>query len=142
MPDKIHLHWLWHMGPKAVLGLTKGISLCSQKDLPPSQIAVDLEVATCERCKQIATQIKEETPPPPMAIIGAQKPKAVVNIPDGEAIIRMKVKHNVRKPGSGAAERFRVLLDHDGKKVQEFISAGGNPETLKNAIKDGNAEVE
>jgi len=141
MPDRIiHLHWLWHMGEKAIHQVTKGISLCGAKELPPSDFVVALDDATCERCKQIATQIKEETPPPP--IIGVQKPKAVVNIPDGDAIIRMKVKHNVRKPGSGAAERFRVLLDHDGKKVQEFISAGGNPETLKNAIKDGNAEVE
>jgi hypothetical protein len=141
MPDKIHLHWLWHMGPRAIHQVTKGMSLCGARDLPPGDFVIILEDATCERCREIATNIKEETPPEPTAVITAQKPK-VVNIPDGDAVIKMKVKHNIRKPGSGAAERFRVLLDHDGKRVQEFILAGGNPETLKNAIKDGNAEVE
>jgi hypothetical protein len=145
MSDKIiHLHWLWHMGPKAVHQVTKGMSLCGEKDLPPGDFVVALEDATCERCKEIATTIKTE-PPPPLAAEPPRRFQKGVKIawtPDGSAIIKMIVKHNVKKIGSAAAERFRILLDHDGKTVQEFLSAGGNVETLRNAIKDENAEIE
>lgn len=141
----IHLHWLWHMGPKAIVGVTKAISLCGEKDLPPEQIAVELEQATCERCKQITTEIKEATPPPPPAPNPIERMKGkryVYNIPDGSLTIRLLVEHNPKKIGSAAAERFRVVMNHDGKTVQEFLSAGGNPETLKNAMRDNYVEVE
>jgi hypothetical protein len=29
-----------------------------------------------------------------------------------------------------------LLLKHDGKTIQQFLDAGGNPETLANAIKE------
>jgi len=145
----IHLHWLWHMGPKAVHQVTKGISLCGEKDLPEGDFVVELENATCERCKEIATTIKTEVPPladkpPTTGSLGRRFQKGVKIgwVPEPQSIIKMLVKHNPKKAGSAAAERFRILLDHDGKTAQEFIEAGGNVETFRNAIKDGFAENE
>lgn len=142
MTDRmIHLHWLWHMGPKAIVGVTKAISLCGEKDLTPDDIAVDLEQATCERCQQIATEVKQETPTAPI-VATEKKVRPVHNIPDGALTIRMLVEHNIKKVRSGAFDRFKMLMEYDGRKVQEFLAAGGNPETLKNAMRDGYAEVE
>src|SRR5580765_6389665 len=137
MADIIHLHWLWHLGPKAIHQVTKGMSLCGEKDLPPGDFVIALDDATCERCKEIATTIKTEAPPS----LSTEKPTGQrfqkgVKIgwtPDGSARIKMIVKHNIKKVGSAAAERFRILLDHDGKTVQEFLSACGKFETLRNA---------
>ena len=48
---------------------------------------------------------------------------------------------NPKKAGSGAAKRWDLLFSHDGKTVDQFITAGGNPETLANAMAKGNVEV-
>lgn len=57
-------------------------------------------------------------------------------------VIRMLVSENPRKPGSGAAQRFDFLLKFDGKKVGEYADAGGNLETLANAVAASRAKVE
>jgi hypothetical protein len=142
MSEIIHLHWLWHMGPKTAEGVTKGASLCGKLKLPRDKFVSFKEDATCERCLQLAIRVKSEEPSPPPKQTPQQMIKKVKNVPDGAGTIKMLVKTNIKKPGSGQATRFGVLLRHDGKTVKEFLAAGGNPETLKNAIKDGNAEIE
>lgn len=51
---------------------------------------------------------------------------------------------NPKKAGSSAAGRWSMLFEHatKGSTVAEFVAAGGNPETLANAMKAGNVKVE
>lgn len=51
---------------------------------------------------------------------------------------------NPKKPGSAAAARWQLLFDHAGKgsTVEQFLTAGGNAETLANAMAKGNVKVE
>lgn len=67
----------------------------------------------------------------------ARAPKG--DVPTGT--IRVANGTNPKKPGSGAAKRWDLLFSHDGKTVDEFVAAGGNPETLANAMAKGNVEV-
>lgn len=60
---------------------------------------------------------------------------------DDDSVIEMLAKENPRKPGSGAHARFDVLMRHGGKTVGEYKAAGGNTETLENAITAGRAKL-
>lgn len=72
---------------------------------------------------------------------GERAGKKGASIPD-DGTIRMLTKDNPRKPGSGAHARFEVLRKFDGKKVAAYRAAGGNMETLDNAVAAGRAKVE
>ena len=48
--NTVHLHWCWHAGPKALRGVTKGISLCNIKGLPADQLTAFTDDATCAEC--------------------------------------------------------------------------------------------
>lgn len=61
---------------------------------------------------------------------------------DRDAVIKVTVDKNPRKPGTGAHARFALLMEHGGKTVGTFLDAKGNPETLENAIKDGRVSLE
>jgi len=54
--------------------------------------------------------------------------------------IRFKGK-NPKKAGSAAYGRWALLKQHHGKTVDEFIEAGGNHLTLRNAIRSGYADL-
>ena len=60
---------------------------------------------------------------------------------DDDAVISVTVDKNPRKPGTGAHDRFQVLMDHSGKTFAEYKAAKGNLDTLENAIKDGRVSV-
>jgi len=69
----------------------------------------------------------------------APRAKRTGDVPSGT--IRVANGTNPKKAGSGAAKRWDLLFSHDGKTVAEFLAAGGNPETLANAMTKGNVEV-
>lgn len=48
--------------------------------------------------------------------------------------IRFRGK-NPKREGSDAFARWELLKKYDGKTVAEFLAAGGNPTTLRNAVK-------
>jgi hypothetical protein len=74
---------------------------------------------------------------PPAKVRGGAKvvfaPSAVISWTKG--------KKNPKKAGSGAHDRWKLLMDHDKKTVAQFLSAEGNPVTLKNAIAGGFASL-
>lgn len=49
-------------------------------------------------------------------------------------VIHVLIKKNPRQEGSGAYDRMNVLMKHNGRSFADFVQAGGNPTTLKNAI--------
>lgn len=70
----------------------------------------------------------------------AAKPKG--DVPSG--VLSLLNGTNPKKPGSSAAGRWALLFEHAGKgsTVAAFIEAGGNPETLGNAMAKGHVKVE
>jgi hypothetical protein len=61
---------------------------------------------------------------------------------DANSRIKMLTKDNWRKAGSGAHSRAALLISYDGKTVEDYAAAGGNLETLTNAISAKRAELE
>jgi len=150
----IHLHWLWRKGPEAARGVTLGAAACGVRGLKPGQFTSFKDDATCKDCLRVAeTQPENVTriAPPPKpdlrpvhrggtAEFTQRAAPTKSNFPSN-AVITTLVKHNPRKVGSGKHQRMAVLLAHNGKTVKEFLAAGGNSETLKNAVKEKIVEV-
>jgi hypothetical protein len=61
---------------------------------------------------------------------------------DPVARIKILATENWRKPGTGAHTRAEFLMSYAGKTVEDYTAAGGNLETLTNAIKAKRAELE
>jgi hypothetical protein len=135
----VHLHGLYHIGPSSVAGVVSAIAVCGARRLPKGQFTADVEETTCSICLQRAKGRAAAAPPMPVQA-PPSKAKGLMAYPP-QAIITMAVKRNIRKPGSGKHARFQVLLDHHGKTYAEYIQAGGNPETLRNAVTEAVCEV-
>lgn len=73
---------------------------------------------------------------PPAKVVGVPKP---TEVPPGT--IKLLIKDNPRRAGSAAATRFDLLMKHNGKTTAAFMAAGGNSETLINAIAAKRVEV-
>jgi hypothetical protein len=58
------------------------------------------------------------------------------------AIIRWVGGANPKKAGSAPHERWELLIAHSGRSVGQFVAAGGNTQTLANAIKGGYAQLQ
>jgi hypothetical protein len=70
----------------------------------------------------------------------ARKPRVdAAEVPQGTIRVRGT---NPKKAGTGAHARWKLLLEHDGKTVAEFLKAKGNPTTLQNALAKKVVEVE
>jgi len=146
-PIEIHLHWTRSQPSKWVdlQEISAGIAICGVKNLPRGMFVLDDKKATCERCLELAKRTPAEmqplfskTTPKPLSV-PSQKKVPLQTPPDGYIVTL--VKHNPRKVGTGKFERMALLLKFDGKSVAEFAAAGGNLETLKNAVTEGLVEV-
>jgi hypothetical protein len=159
----IHLHHAYKHGSKAMEGLRLGMAACGGKSLPTASLTSAKAAATCKACLAAAARWEAAAPPapppaPPPAALPAPLGKANgrgryppsgptpttrqrAGLPAGNGTITLRVPRNPRKPGSGQHARFALLLAHNGKTVTEFLAAGGNPQTLKNAISQNLAEV-
>jgi hypothetical protein len=165
IPDVVHLHCLWHLGAaRSTAGVVSGIVLCGQKGLPKGHFTADVKAVTCPACLQRAT-----APPPAPGAVGAgaapgapaagglghptghlaapapalrnTNARGKASYPAG-AVIVMAIKHNIRKAGTAKHARFAVLLAHHGKTYGEYLKAGGNAETLRNAVNEALCEVQ
>lgn len=69
--------------------------------------------------------------------------RAGVELPDDGVLARLR-QGNPKKEGSAAHKRWVLMFEHcdKGSSVKEFLAAGGNPETLRNACLKGWAKVE
>ena len=81
----------------------------------------------------------------PQKVVTLKPPKPIGNPEDKDffhpsSIIRALVSKNPSKGARG--ERVAIVLAHNGKTVQKFLDAGGNPTTLKNSEKAGWVKVE
>ena len=73
---------------------------------------------------------------PPVSSRGSKKPEF-------DAALHIKFSgDNPKKPGSSAHARWELLIKHSGKTVGDFLAAGGNPVTLKNALDRKSAALE
>jgi hypothetical protein len=136
----VHLHWLWRKGPMASKNVTLGTSACGVYRLLPGQFTAHLADTTCDTCKEIAKQVPlVATPPAPNNEVISLRKRGSIN---ESGIIKLLVKHNPRKAGTPKHSRMAILMQHNGKTVKEFLKAGGNPLTLKNAMKENLVEVE
>ena len=150
----VHLHWLWRKGPEASRGVTLGAAACGVRGLKPGQFTSFKDDATCKDCLRVA-EIQPENvtriaPPPkpdlrPVHRGGTaeftKRAEPMRSSFPSNSFIKMLVNHNPRKVGSGKHKRMSVLMAHNGKTVGEFLAAGGNAETLKNAVKEKLVEV-
>lgn len=66
---------------------------------------------------------------------GAGATRPVASAPAG--IVRVTVKSNPHKPGSGQHDRMAVLMAHAGKPVADYLKAGGCRLKLKHALSQG-----
>ncbi len=55
---------------------------------------------------------------------------------DESAKISVKVKENPCREGTAKFKRYETLLSHNGKTVATYLSHKGNPDTLRNAIRN------
>src|SRR4249920_3842030 len=105
---------------------------------------LDKEQVTCQQClerskgKTAAPPMLPHSPPsrPPTTRLpkGSGRIKKTTSQEPPNGVIVALVKLNPRKKGTGKYERMALLLQHNGKTVAEFAAAGGNLETLSNAI--------
>lgn len=158
--DAIHLHHSFGQArgkwEPVFEHISIGIALCGAQRVPRGQFILDPEAVTCQRCLQRAKDGPPKAPPPPplgpppaaAASVGrggraATTPKGrntPIPAPANGRIVAL-VQRNPRKQGTGKHARMAVLLQHNGKTVDEYAKAGGNLETLKNAMKEGIVEV-
>lgn len=144
--DLIHLHWGWN-DPAQVKRdplhtISIGIACCGAQNIPRGFFVNDPEAITCKACMEKAKNAPKrivEPPPPPKPEAVAAKAKASAS--NAKGVIMALVPRNPRKPGTGKFERMALLLKHNGKTVDDFAKAGGNLETLRNAIKEQIVEV-
>lgn len=141
----VHLHWSYGKPIPNFLfeEISLGISLCGTKQLPRGLFVLDKSVATCPECLESAKKgpvefVLPPKSPKPLSVPSASR--STLQKPT-EGCIKVLVKNNPRKPGSGKYERMALLLKHDGKTVAEFAASGGNLETLKNAMRENIVEV-
>lgn len=146
-PKTRHAHWLWHQGPAALAGVKKAIALCGAKDLPASQVTCDTGEVTCAACQQLVALAKA---PPKAAPADSESADARRRGPkpgagdwpwSAGARITLLTKVNPCKRGTAKHDRWSIVFEHDGKTWEEYREAGGNPETLRNAVKTSVATV-
>jgi hypothetical protein len=88
-----------------------------------------------ERAQRVRSELAAQKPP--KAPRGSKKGEGI----DEAGIITMLTNENPRKPGTGAYTRFEQLRSFAGKTVRDYKAAGGNMETLDNAIAAKRAQV-
>lgn len=152
----MHLHHGYRLGPRIIAGVTLGISLCGARKLKPQEFTIDKAAVTCKACLTLAKHEAEQAaatpqagPPVGPSPVAARVGKAKAgNVTSGHAkpvlqgTITLLVAHNPRKRGSAKWERFEVVRKHSGQSVAAYLQAGGNAETLANAVKDHLVKLE
>jgi hypothetical protein len=58
-----------------------------------------------------------------------------------DSVIKWAGGENPAREGTGRHARWEILRKAAGKTVGQFLAAGGNGQTLRNAIKDGSASI-
>jgi hypothetical protein len=86
-----------------------------------------------------AAASKKVTAPKAKAAKPAAAPRVRGDLPP-EKTIAWKGENPARE-GSDRHARWRLLEKSDGKTVEKFLAAGGNSQTLRNAIKSGNVKL-
>jgi len=93
----------------------------------------DVEESISSQREKYEARIKEpEKKEKRISADGAADQKTAVILFEGE---------NPKKEGTAPHKRWELLVQHHEKTVAEFLEAGGNPVTLKNAIASGYATL-
>jgi hypothetical protein len=100
----------------------------TQKLVEKAEKAKAKEAATAEKAAKVANG----------EVVPKVRVKSKLNM-DGK--IKILKKGNPNKVGGGPWKRWEVIFKHDGKLVKDYIAAGGVDYSLKNAVKDGYAEI-
>lgn len=80
---------------------------------------------------------KERGDAKPPKLARVEKPSDL----DGSAVLTIVNTANPKQAGSSAHGRWSLLLGGGHATVADFLQAGGNPETLKNAVAKGYAKL-
>jgi hypothetical protein len=124
-PEERAEYWLRHPPqPRAVVGAPKAVGGAGVPVVPAT--------AAARARAALVEDAGGSTAKPTRAKRTGDVPTGTIKVLNGA---------NPKKPGSGAAKRWDLLFSHDGKTVAEFAAAGGNLETLANAMTKGNVEV-
>jgi len=151
-PVIVHAHALWFM-PRGLDRVGLAMSMCGTRDLVPSkgEVTADLKVVTCKVCLARVAKAKEVAKAPPPAPVPTKKIiTAVVNGSGAKAAewtwpagarLHLLTKQNPCKQGTAKHARWAIVFAHHDKTVQDYRDAKGNPETLRNALRDKIVEI-
>jgi hypothetical protein len=98
-----------------------------------------VELADVEHARRVISEF-EPTPEPEGG--GKFRGPAVPQHDPALVVGWVKGKQNPKRPGSGAHARWELVKQHSGRSVGAFLAAGGNAETLHNAVKTGCVTLE
>lgn len=74
-------------------------------------------------------------------VLKAEKVKENAADLNVEAVIKRLKDTNPKTANTGPWKRWELMFRHNGKTIRDFLANGGNPTTLKNAIKSGYVEA-
>jgi hypothetical protein len=133
----VHLHWAFRNGPERN-NIAKAASACGAYGLLKGEWTPHVGDATCPTCLEKARRAPEPERAP--------APEPVAKVLRGDwsfepgAIITV-LKDNPQKPGTPKHFRWDQIWKHAGHKWERYRDDGGNPTTLRNAIKNNYARI-
>jgi hypothetical protein len=142
---RVHLWWMFRdpnvERHRAVTRIF--VAECGVGKLTAEQITTDRDAVTCPRCREAKTV----RPEPEAPIKARTAPDATRRQPlgkwpyaAGEKIYILNPR-NPQRPGSQKHKRWALVWKYGGESWEEYRDAGGNPDTLRNVIKEKLAEV-
>jgi hypothetical protein len=142
----VHLYWAFRQENRFSLlkHASSCYAVCGTGNLPPDEVTIDRKQVTCPKCKLSPTE--RPKPEPEEKVV--TPPDATRRMPKGKwpwppgGKIHLLSPRNPQTQGSSKHKRWAVVWAHDGKTWEAFRDAGGNPETLKNVIKEKLAEIQ
>lgn len=109
-------------------------------DWPESGVPFDQMPAKATRPLESGAKVKQARQPRAAADGTERAPRPVGKASDADTLPKDAtiaiLKAHGRKPGTGKWQRAELVVAHKGQTVAAFLTAGGNPTTLKNAVKE------
>lgn len=143
----IHLNYIW---PTVMTNTTSFAGMCGMQNLHRGQVTNDKSKITCPRCSTAAatnsltaldaTRAAPAKAKAPVRARGGRGMGKAWPWPPG-AKLHLLTQINPVRPGSAKHTRWAMMFTHDDKSWEEFKAAGGNLETLQNAILQKVVEV-
>lgn len=136
---------LWHELPggyPAFLAVSDEGRRAAWAEFEKTKKAEQRNTPEAKQAEAIRRGIQAEQEVQKVARQQSKKSKEAAAVLSETAVIKILTEGNPRKPGTGAHARFEKLREFNGKTVGAYAAAGGNLETLTNAIKDKRAAAE